>query len=363
LAVNRRYIWIEFPRARRASISTIKKIAGLAGVSIGTVDRVLHKRGRVSPVTEARILRISKDLKYKPNVFARNLKLAKTFVFGVLMPRPDQDSGYWTLPLKGVDRAEAELRSQKIRIRRFFYDKHSAASIGRANRKALAAGLDGLLIAPVGSPPFERFIRNLQERLPFVFFDSFIPDTAFLASIGQDSYQSGVLSARLMQMLVNQPGHMAIINVMPRDYHIEDRVRGFLTYCRRCPHITSEVYEVDGDKGRGGLSRVLDRVFRRHPDIRGIFVTNANTHPAAAYIKSRSAAGKVHIIGYDLIDENVLYLREGTIDFLISQQPERQGYEGIVALYRHVVLKEPVPKKVMMQIDIVTSDNVDFYRS
>jgi LacI family transcriptional regulator len=348
---------------RRASISTIKKIAGLAGVSIGTVDRVLHKRGRVSPVTEARILRIAKGLKYKPNVFARNLKLAKTFVFGVLMPRPDQDSGYWSLPLKGVDRAEAELRSQKIRIRRFFYDKHSAASISRAHRKALAAGLDGLLIAPVGSPPFERFIRNLQERLPFVFFDSFIPDTPFLSSIGQDSYQSGILSARLMQMLARTTGHVAILRVMPKDYHIEERVRGFLTHCQRCPHITSEVYDIDGDKKRGSNSRVFDRIFRQHPDLRGIFVTNANTHPAAAYVQSRSAAGRVCIIGYDLIDENVRFLREGVIDFLISQQPERQGYEGIYALYRYVVLKEPVPKKVMMQIDIVTSENVDFFRS
>ncbi len=348
---------------RRPPIATIKKIAGLAGVSIGTVDRVLHQRGRVSPETEAKIRRIVKDLKYKPNVFARNLKLAKTFVFGVLMPRPDQDSGYWALPLKGVGRAEADLLSQKIRIRRFFYDKHSAASVGRALRKVLAAGLDGLLVAPVGSPPFERFLGSLQERLPFVFFDSFIPDTAFLTSIGQDSYQSGVLSARLMQMLVNKPGHMAILNFTPKDYHIEDRARGFLTYCRRCPNITSGIYEVDDDKGQGGLGRVLDRIFLRHPDIRGIFVTNANTHPAAAYIKSRSAGGKVHIIGYDLIDENVRYLREGVIDFLISQQPERQGYEGIIALFRHVVLKEPVLPKVMMQIDIVTSENVDYYRS
>ena len=48
------------------------------------------------------------------------------------------------------------------------------------------------------------------------------------------------------------------------------------------------------------------------------------------------------------------------IDFLISQQPERQGYEGIIALFRHVVLKEPVLPKVMMQIDIVTSENVDY---
>ena len=349
--------------ARRTHIGTIKKIAQLAGVSIGTVDRVLHKRGRVSPATEKRILRIVKDLEYKPNIFARNLKLAKTFVFGVLMPQPTQDSAYWTLPLKGVARAEAEMRSQGVQVRRFFYNKHSAASFAGVRRKVLAADLDGLLVAPGASRPFEKFLRDLPRRTPCVFFDSFIPGIPHLSSIGQDSFQSGVLSARLMKLLVTDPGHIAVIRILPKDFHIDDRVRGFLTYCRQCPHVTSEVYEADGDGGRGSTDRVFARIFRQHPDLRGIFVTNANTHRAAAYIKSRAAAGKVHVIGYDLIDENVRYLREGVVDFLISQQPERQGFEGIKALYRHVVLKEPVPKNVTMQIDIVTSENVDFFRS
>jgi LacI family transcriptional regulator len=335
----------------------------LAGVSIGTVDRVLHKRGRVSPDTEKRILGIVKDLEYKPNIFARNLKLAKTFVFGVLMPQPAQDSAYWTLPLKGVARAEVDLLSQKTRIRRFFYNKHSETSFYQVRRKVLAASLDGLLIAPVASRKFEDFLQDLPERLPFVFFDSFVPGTPPLSSIGQDSFQSGVLSGRLMKMLVAEPGHIAIIRVLPKDFHIDERVRGFLTYCRRCAHITSEVTEVDGDESHDAFVRKFDRIFRQHPDLRGIFVTNASTHRAAAYVESRAAAGKVHVIGYDLIDENVRYLREGAVDFLISQQPERQGYEGIYALYRHVVLKEPVPKKVTMQIDIVTSENVDYYRS
>jgi LacI family transcriptional regulator len=144
---------------------------------------------------------------------------------------------------------------------------------------------------------------------------------------------------------------------------IEERVRGFLAFCGRCPQITSEVCEVNGDGHGSSHGAVLSHVLRRHLDLRGIFVTNASTHPAAAYIKSRSTEGKIHVIGYDLIDENIRYLREGVIDFLISQQPERQGYEGITALYRHVVLKEAVPKQVMMQIDIVTSENVDFFRS
>jgi LacI family transcriptional regulator len=335
----------------------------LAGVSIGTVDRVLHKRGRVSTATEKRIIGIIKKLEYKPNIFARNLKLARTFDFGVLMPQPAQDSAYWTLPLKGVARAEAELHSQKVRLHRFFYNKHSEASFYRVRRQILAASLDGLLVAPVSSQPFERFLRDVSPRLPCVFFDSFIPGVPHLSAIGQDSYQSGILSGRLMKMLVAEPGHVAAIRVLPKDYHIDDRVRGFLSYCRECPRVTADVYDYEGDGRRGAADRFFDRIFQGHPDLRGIFVSNAGTHRAADYVKSRGAAGRVHVIGYDLIDKNVRLLREGVVDFLISQQPERQGYEGITTLYRHVVLKEVVPKKAMMQIDIVTAENVDFYRS
>jgi LacI family transcriptional regulator len=97
--------------------------------------------------------------------------------------------------------------------------------------------------------------------------------------------------------------------------------------------------------------------------LKGIFVTNAITHQIARYIKAHAPEKGIHVIGYDLIEENVRYLKEGWIDFLISQQSERQGYEGIYTLYRHVVLKEAVEKNVMMPLDIVTAENIDYYNS
>ena len=81
---------------------TIKQIALKAKVSAGTVDRVIHKRGKVKPEVEERIRRVMDELNYKPNVFARNLVLGKTFTFGVLMPMENQDSGYWGKSFKGL---------------------------------------------------------------------------------------------------------------------------------------------------------------------------------------------------------------------------------------------------------------------
>ena len=51
----------------------IKDIAIRAGVSAGTVDRVLHNRGEVKSKTKELILKIAKELDYKPNVAAQKL--------------------------------------------------------------------------------------------------------------------------------------------------------------------------------------------------------------------------------------------------------------------------------------------------
>lgn len=45
--------------------ATLQEIADLAGATRGTVDRVLHNRGRVNPEAAARILKIAEDLEYQ----------------------------------------------------------------------------------------------------------------------------------------------------------------------------------------------------------------------------------------------------------------------------------------------------------
>ena len=128
---------------------SIKDIAGRANVSIGTVDRVMHNRGRVSDETKARVLRIVDQLSYRPNIFARNLSLDRMFHFAVLMPRLSQDSGYWRIPPNGIDRAGQELNIHRIRLKYYFYDRYSEHSFEGAFRKVLASKPAGLLIAPV----------------------------------------------------------------------------------------------------------------------------------------------------------------------------------------------------------------------
>ena len=55
----------------------ILDIAKKAGVSIGTVDRVLHQRGEVSEETREKILKIIREFDYRPNILASTLASKK----------------------------------------------------------------------------------------------------------------------------------------------------------------------------------------------------------------------------------------------------------------------------------------------
>src|SRR5579859_2921282 len=66
----------------------IHRIAELANVSIGTVDRALHGRPGISAKTRERVLRIAGELSYTPNPAARTLSVGRSTVkIGICIPR------------------------------------------------------------------------------------------------------------------------------------------------------------------------------------------------------------------------------------------------------------------------------------
>jgi LacI family transcriptional regulator len=342
---------------------TLKEIAERANVSIGTVDRVLHDRGKVAPDKELKIRRILKELNYKPNPFARNLVLRKSFRFCVLMPRADQDSGYWKIPVKGIERAQRELHGQKVNIEYYFYDKFLEESFAGEFDRLLDSKPDGLLIAPVLSRAAGQMVDKIPGHLPYVFFDSIIPETACISTIGQDAFKSGILSGKLMHTLTQGGGCIAVVRLLPEDFHIDGRVNGFEDYFRDKPAFRIAAYDADGGWDEETFQALVGRMLSENADLRGIYVTNVCVHKIAEQISALSKDGDIRLIGYDLIEENVRYLKEGVIDYLISQRPEIQGYQGIYALYNKVVLLGRVREKIMMPLDIVTRENIEFYLS
>ncbi len=343
-------------------MATIRDIAKLAKVSIGTVDRVLHKRGLVSPETQSRVEAAIDQLQYTPNIYARQLKLSRHYKFGILMPELHQDAGYWGQAAAGMQEAGEDLAAYKIKLQYFYFNRHSEESFRDAFSLLLHNHLDGLLIAPVCLRYCGEMIRRIPPSMPYIFFDSDLPNTQRLTFIGQDPLKSGFLAGRLMRMLIGDGADLAILRVLPEDYHINLRTEGFLSYYNENRFSNRiHVYDwhaTDEVKESGAL---VDRILREHP-VEGLFVTNAMTFLPARQIHEAEGGKRIHVIGYDLVEANVTGLNHSLIDFLIDQSPFQQGYQGIQILYRKVVLNAEIHDRIMLPIHIVVKENAEYYQ-
>ena len=80
----------------------------------------------------------------------------------------------------------------------------------------------------------------------------------------------------------------------------------------------------------------------------------------AEYLENSKISKKL-VIGYDLIEDNVDFLRKGTINFLLGQKPEEQGRNSIQALFNFIMTKKRIDKINNSPIDIIVKENVEFY--
>jgi LacI family transcriptional regulator len=144
-------------------------------------------------------------------------------------------------------------------------------------------------------------------------------------------------------------------------HHLNNRARGFLSYFsksgeNRGNKITINILSTDTRI----VKNSFEKVFRKNPDIASIFVTGSKSYKIAEYLHSASH-NSINVIGYDLLEKNVTLLKEGLIRFIIGQRPEEQTFRAVKKLFDFLSLNKVPDKMEYLPIDIVTSENVDFF--
>ncbi len=346
-------------------MATIKDIAEAVGVSIGTVDRILHKRGRYSVQTAEAVQKAMVELNYTPNIHARGLKKTKSHRFAAVIPHRDQDSGYWRLVADGIQRASDELGSYGSSVDLFTFDRFSSDSCRSVMGNALDSGIEGLILAPAIPDIMKELL--IDQDMPIFFVDSDIPELKGRTSfIGQDSFQSGILSGKLMNLLLGQSAEdgqeRAVLLIDPpgSNPHLKKRMVGFRDYMlihQKNTRLIEMKEEVDDEQN---FHLFLDRFFSesdRLPD--GIFVANSSVYYAASYLEKKGDRFcSIPLIGYDLIPGRESFIETGIIDFILTQQPEEQGYRAVIQLYEAEVLKKDIQKDFIIPMNIITKENL-----
>jgi LacI family transcriptional regulator len=342
---------------------TVKEIARLAGVSIGTVDRVLHARGGVSADTKVRIDSIISSLGYEPNILARQLSLNRTWTFRVLLPRGDQDSGYWALCLEGIRRAERDHAPYNVRLRIDEFDRYDRPAYRALLEDLVDDPCDGLLIAPVLPedllPALARLGEGREVRpggpVPYVFIDRDAPGASPVAAIGQDAHRAGYLAGRMMALLAAKGGRLAAVSAHAGDRHIGLRIEGFEAFSRPRAIEVMECVELESAED---CDRYLPRLFREHADIAGIFVANSSGHLVGDWLASHGAKGDCAVVSWDLVPANARALREGKVDCVVSQRPAEQAREGLERLFRAAVRGDADASPALIPLEVYFKENI-----
>jgi len=338
---------------------TIHEIARLAGVTIGTVDRVLNKRGRVSDATRERIEAIIEKYNFTPNPIAQRLKRNQHYRFCAFIPNRKQDAGYWEQIIAGIERSAGEIKTLGTETEIIEFDRYDPAAFQQITDLVKTRKPDGLLLAPIMPERILPFIEKVSaENIPFVFVDTDIPETAPLCVIGQDPFSGGYLAGRLFHLFagtVTMP--VAVLDPHGEDYHLTRRRDGFLRYAQE--HNFHVVVREYSDYGGAEISvEKISQFLEEYPDLSGLFITNCMAHRVAEAVALQLKGTRPFLlVGYDLTPENRRLLLEGRISAIISQRPEEQGKEALSALFRSVVLKQKVEVRREIPLDVYILEN------
>lgn len=338
----------------------IKDIAALAGVSPGTVDRVIHNRGQVTEENREKILHIIEEMDYKPNLLARSLANKKKYLFVTFCPEFSSPNDYWKAPDDGIQRASNEISNYNISLKKFFFDQVSVKSFKQKSSEILSLKPDGVVLSPVFRKEAIYFVTELEAlKIPYVFIDSNIEGLNNISYLGQNSFQSGYLAAKMLyKTMLNQSSVLIVrmggTEISNQSQHREEGIRNFFSSIGK----DQSLIHIDLDLSKKESVEQLNNQLNQNPS-QGIIVINSRSFEVASILKATNK--NYNLIGYDLLPENIRYLKEGSISFLIAQRPEYQGYKSVLSLFDYVVLKQKLDKNNYLPIDILTSDNIDYY--
>lgn len=310
-----------------SSKPTIRSIAAAAGVSRGTVDRVINNRAHVSPDVRTRVQRIARELGYQIQPSKESARLQ----IGVIVPQ-------WEVPYfteqtrQGIRQASRLLCTHEVHLIVEELHSRSTEEYVKCCERLMQQGIDGLVInAPDNLIMQTQLAQIVKAGVSVTTYNSDLPQSPRLCFVGQDQLQCGRIAGGLMHLAINGQGNVLIITGN-MEFH-RCRVDGF---CSRLSELgyTPDRFEIIECYERYDLTcDTVAHYLREHPHTSGIYMSTESILGCMHGIHQVRIPRQVHVIANDLTPLNQKLLRTGRLDFVLQQEFSAQVYEAILALY------------------------------
>lgn len=273
--------------------STIKQIAKKANVSIATVSRALNNDVHVTAKTHKKILQISQELNYKPNLIARNFAKKTSYTIGLILP--DISDEFFTDIIRGVD---------EITYKNGFYTMVASSHKHRTLTDSMIAfantGLVGGVILLTSSITDE--IKNIINRtkIPVVVIGGEKPNLNF-DTVSIDNYQ-GAFNAT--EYLIKKKGFTKIAHITGPEENSDAflRKKGFIDACKKNGIVINKSFIVEGDftqeSGYNGFIKLYGLSDRPQAIFAGNDMMALGCYDATSYLNVKIPTN-IGLIGFD----------------------------------------------------------------
>ncbi len=319
--------------------TSLADIAKVLGVSKTLVSLVLNDKGDalgINKNTQRRVIAKARELNYRPNQFARGLRMGKSNTIGLIVS-DISNSFYARICRAAEDYAAKEAYNLFICSADEDVEKEN-----RLIEMLIDRQVDGLIISSVQSKSTE-FTQLKEMDLPFVLIDRHFPklDTNYVIV---DNY-SGAYQA--VQHLIAE-GHRKIAYLAISPAHlitIRERMRGYKEALKDAGIRMNNrlVYEIPHDDYRNGVEETLDKLLGSKIGVTALFTSNNSLAIAAMeYLKKKkiNIPTDLALVSFDDIDLFRLSVPSVTA---VAQPVDELGAKATEVLINHIKAGNDAP--------------------
>ena len=347
---------------------TIKDISKELGISAVSVHRALRGKEGISDELRSKIIETANEMGYVENYAAASIK-RKTQRVAVVLPKDKWEKKiYFDYLWLGINKGADELKGLNIEISPFVCDNEEMQLEQLKEIAKMGPGEYGGVITISFTRAAEvlmQFQSMLARDMKVLVIDDHIEIPEGLISIPPNEVRVGKVAAELAGLITSDKGRV-LVSCGRTDSKIHtNRLESFCNYIKEnkpgliIDLITGYTRNMDH---RGELYKNACEALDKYSDICLMYALTS--HDNRAFVEALEKHGKnknVAIIGTDLNEETLEFLKQKKMSAVIDQNPYEKGYMAFKIMVDCLIKNISVPDVIPCRIDIALENNADLY--
>lgn len=315
---------------------TVKDIANKMNISLSTVNKALTGKKGISEKRRKEILTLAKKMGYTVNYAAQAMS-RNPLSIGVIMPKNLMWFNYFNYMHMGMVRELEHLKNNKVNGFVELVDyKGQLSQVEDAVKKFKEDGVDAIIYCPALYHSEEIGKIFKESGMPVFLAGASNKDIESVCTITIDGKQSGLAAAEFMSLVVPE-GKIAVFTGYKNFEAHKEKVESFAEKLSENKNL--QLVEVVETSDKEDIAEeCIKELIRKHPDIKGIYISTAVAEPICAYIKENGLSGKIKVLTTDVYPQLIKYVDDNTVAATIFQNQVMLGKMAVQSAYEYLTM-------------------------